>query len=133
MLKNQNLVIVLAILILAISLTLSTIDTLINAISSIFIINGRDLNKNINKNNIKRKSNYIIIIICLITFIISSKGLSILYLFLLADLFCCAAVITIFYGFFKNSINTKIATVSIISGLISGILFFLIKIFKAVF
>ena len=124
MLKNQNLVIVLAILILAISLTLSTIDTLINAISSIFIINGSDLNKNINKNNIKRKSNYIIIIICLITFIISSKGLSILYLFLLADLFCCAAVITIFYGFFNKSINTKIATVSIISGIISGILFF---------
>ena len=56
--------------------------------------------------------------------VISSKGFSILYLFLLADLLCCAAVITIFYGFFNKKINSKLAALSIISGLISGLLFF---------
>ena len=57
-------------------------------------------------------------------FIVASKGLSILYLFLLADLFCCAAVLTIFYSFFKKSISEKNAYISIIIGLVVGLLFF---------
>ena len=54
----------------------------------------------------------------------ASKGFSILYLFLLADLFCCAAVITIFYGFFNKKINSQMSYLSILSALILGILFF---------
>ena len=69
-------------------------------------------------------SKQMIILISLITFFVSSKGLSILYLFLLADLLCCSAVITIFYGFFKKKINPKLAGISITSGLILGLLFF---------
>ena len=60
----------------------------------------------------------------ILVFIIASKGYSILYLFLLADLLCCAAVITIFYGFFNKKINSKLAAYSIISGLLIGLLFF---------
>ena len=63
-------------------------------------------------------------LLSLIVFLISSKGYSILYLFLLADLFCCAAVITIFYGFFRRKIEFKLARLSISLGLISGFLFF---------
>ena len=58
------------------------------------------------------------------SFILASKGFSILYLFLLADLLCCAAVITIFYGFFNKKINTKLASYTIFIGLFSGLLFF---------
>ena len=46
-----------------------------------------------------------------LVFVIASKGYSILYLFLLADLFCCAAVFTIFYGFFNKKINNKLANI----------------------
>ena len=60
----------------------------------------------------------------MLVFVLASKGFSILYLFLLADLLCCAAVITIFYGFFNKKINSKLAAYSIICGLISGLLFF---------
>ena len=59
-----------------------------------------------------------------VVFILASKGYSILYLFLLADLLCCAAVITIFYGFFNKKVNSKLAASSIICGLVSGLLFF---------
>ena len=45
-------------------------------------------------------------------------------MFLFADLLCCAAVVTIFYGFFKKKINTRLALISIILGLSSGLLFF---------
>ena len=37
-----------------------------------------------------------------VAFIVASKGFSILYLFLLADLFCCAFVITVFYSFYNK-------------------------------
>ena len=47
-----------------------------------------------------------------------------MYLFLLADLLCCSAVLTIFYSFYTKSINEKNAYISIILGLAIGLLFF---------
>ena len=122
-LSNNHLLII-SILILALALTLSTIDTLINAISSILIVNGNQISKAIFESSLKKKTNYIIFIICILVFILASKGFSILYLFLLADLFCCAAVVTIFYGFFNKKINSQLSYLSILSSLILGILFF---------
>ena len=123
-LKNKNSFIIIGILILAISLTLSTIDTLINAISSLIIVDGNQINKSLSGKEIKSKTNSIILLLSIIVFILASKGYSILYLFLLADLLCCAAVITIFYGFFNKKINSKLAASSICCALIFGLLFF---------
>ena len=106
------------------ALTLSTIDTLINAISSILITNGNQISKLIFGNSLKNKTNYIILLMSILVFILASKGFSILYLFLLADLFCCAAVVTIFYGFFSKKISSQMSYLSILSALILGILFF---------
>ena len=124
MLSNKSSITVLGILILALSLTLSTIDTLINAISSLIIVNSEQINKSLGTKKIKSKTNFIILLLSLLVFILASKGYSILYLFLLADLLCCSAVITIFYGFFNKKINPKLAGISITSGLILGLLFF---------
>ena len=121
---NNNYIITISILVLALALTLSTIDTLINAISSIFIVNGNQINKSISGKTVRNKTNYIIIFICIIVFVLASKGFSILYLFLLADLFCCSAVVTIFYGFFNKNINYRLSYLSIFSALITGLLFF---------
>ena len=123
-LNEKKSLIVIGILILAMSLTLSTIDTLINAISSLIIVNGNQINKDLSGKKVKDKANIIILLLSVLVFILASKGYSILYLFLLADLLCCAAVITIFYGFFNKKINSKLAAYSIICGLISGLLFF---------
>ena len=121
---NENFFLIVAILILAIALTLSTIDTLINAISSLIIIDGKVVNKYFTGKKIQDKTNKVVLILCLLVFIFASQGFSILYLFLIADLLCCSAVITIFYGFYKKKIDTKLAIISILSGLISGLLFF---------
>ena len=123
-LNERSSIIVIGILILAMSLTLSTIDTLINAISSLIIVNGDQINKSLTGKEIKNKANLIILLLSVLVFILASKGYSILYLFLLADLLCCAAVVTIFYGFFNKKINSKLATSSILCGLIFGLLFF---------
>jgi len=123
-LNEENSLIIIGILILAMSLTLSTIDTLINAISSLIIVNGNQINKNLSGKKVKDQANIIILLLSVLVFVLASKGYSILYLFLLADLLCCAAVITIFYGFFNKKINSKLAAYSIFYGLISGLLFF---------
>jgi len=123
-LYNKNSIIIIGILILAMSLTLSTIDTLINAISSLIIVDGNQINKSLNGKEIKNKANLIILLLSILVFILASRGFSILYLFLLADLLCCSAVITIFYGFFNKKINSRLATASILNGLVFGLLFF---------
>ncbi len=123
-LNNKGPFIIIGILILAMSLTLSTIDTLINAISSLIIVNGDQINKSLRGKEIKNKANLIILLLSILVFVLASRGYSILYLFLFADLLCCAAVITIFYGFFNKKINSKLAAVSIFAGLIFGLLFF---------
>ena len=124
LLDKKNSAVVISILILAMSLTLSTIDTLINAISSLIIVDGKFVNKSLRGKEVKNKANIIILLLSVLVFILASKGFSILYLFLLADLLCCAAVITIFYGFFNKKINTKLASYTIFIGLFSGLLFF---------
>ena len=120
--KEQIIMLSVIVVILGISLTISSIDTLINAISSLIIVDG---NKVINfKGDYFKLSNYLIISISIIVFVVASKGLSILYLFLLADLFCCSAVLTLFYSFYEKSIKEKNAYISILIGLIVGLLLF---------
>ena len=68
-------------------------------------------------------SKYFIVFLSLIALGIASKGFDILYLFLLADLFCCAFVFTVFYSFY-NKVNEKTAYISIIIGLVAGFLMF---------
>ena len=121
LLKDQYLIISVIIIFLAISLTVSSIDTIINAISSLIIVDGKKI---IKIKNYDLLSKQIIIILSIIALFVASKGLSILYLFLLADLFCCAAVLSIFYGFYSKTFFEKNAYVSIIVGLIGGLLLF---------
>ena len=122
LLKEQTFMLSIVVIVLAISLTISSIDTIINAISSLIVVDG---NKIINfKGNYLQLSKQLIIFLSLITFFVASKGLSILYLFLLADLFCCAAVLSVFYSFYSKSFNEKNTYISIIIGLIGGLLLF---------
>ena len=121
LLKDQYLIISVIIIFLAISLTVSSIDTIINAISSLIIVDGKKI---IKIKNYDLLSKQIIIILSIIALFVASKGLSILYLFLLADLFCCAAVLSIFYGFYSKTFFEKNVYVSIIIGLTAGLLLF---------
>ncbi len=122
LLKEQTFALSIIILVLSISLTVSSIDTLINAISSLIVVDGKKITKI--KTDYLNLSKIIIIFLSLIALFIASKGLSILYLFLLADLFCCAAVLTIFYSFYDKNIEEKNAYISIIIGLSVGLLLF---------
>ena len=124
LLKEQTEMLALIIITLGLALTISTVDTLVNAISSLFVVDGKatfNLNK---KTDYLKLSKYFIIFLSVIAFIVASKGYDVLYLFLLADLFCCAFVLTVFLSFYNNSIDEKKAYTSIIVGLIGGFLLF---------
>ena len=124
LLKDQTEILSLLIIILGLALTISTVDTLVNAISSLFVVDGKATFNLDKKTDYLKLSKYFIIFISLITFFIASKGFDILYLFLLADLFCCAFVYTVFYSFYNKGINEKTAYISIIVGLVGGFLLF---------
>jgi len=124
LLKDKTEFLSVMIIIMAVSLTISTIDTLINAISSIVVVDGEKIYQSSMKNNFLKLSKVFIIILSIISLIIASKGFSILYLFLLADLLCCAAVFTVFYGFYKKNFKEKNAMLSILLGLFLGLLLF---------
>ncbi len=124
LLKEQTIFLSLFVIILGMALTISTVDTLINAISSLVILDGKALFNLSKKTNYLNFSKYIILLLSFISFIIASKGFDILYLFLLADLFCCAFVLTVFLSFYDKSINENLAYISILIGLIGGFLLF---------
>jgi Na+/proline symporter len=124
LLKEQTEFLSIIIVILGLALTISTVDTLVNAISSLFIVDGKATFNLDKKTNYLRLSKFFIIFLSLIAFFVASKGFDILYLFLLADLFCCAFVFTVFYSFYNKNINEKVAYISILIGLIGGFLLF---------
>ena len=124
LLKDKTEFLSVLIIILAVSLTVSTIDTLVNAISSLIVVDGKNFYRDTKKKDFLRLSRIIIIILSIISLIIASKGFSILYLFLLADLLCCAAVFTVFYGFYQKEFNERNAMISILIGLFFGLLLF---------
>ena len=123
-LKEQTTVLSFIVIILGLALTISTVDTLINAISSLIVVEGKAVFNFKKKINYLNFSQYIIVFLSLISFIIASKGFDILYLFLLADLFCCSFVMTVFYSFYNKNVKEKTAYISILTGLICGFLFF---------
>jgi Na+/proline symporter len=123
-LKEQKEILSLIVITLGLALTISTVDTLVNAISSLFVVDGKATFNLDKKTNFLKLSKYFIIFLSLISFLIASKGFDILYLFLLADLFCCAFVLTVFYSFYNKNVSEKTAYTSIIIGLIGGFLMF---------
>ena len=124
LLSEQTELLSLIIVTLGLSLTISTVDTLVNAISSLIVVDGKATLNLSKKINYLTLSKYFILILSIVAFAIASKGFSVLYLFLLADLFCCAFVFTVFYSFYNKKLNEKTAYISIIIGLIGGFLLF---------
>ena len=119
-----NSLLTISILILVLALVISSMDTLINAISSTIVIEGNKFISLKDKNSYLSLSRYLISGLSVVIFLIASKGYSVLFMFLFADLLCCAAVFPIFYGMFKGDANEKLSLISVIIGLVSGLLLF---------
>ena len=122
-LNKSDIFALLIVLIFSLCLTISTVDTLLNSISSLTIVHSKDF-FNFKYLKDKKLSNVILIILSILCLVIALYQLSVLYLFLLADLLCCACVYVIFKGFYQKKIYPNQSFILIMIGLCLGLLFF---------
>jgi Na+/proline symporter len=109
---------------LGLALVMSSADTVISAVSSLVAVDMRRLMPNAEKATMMKLSRWLIFLLAIPVLIASAQGYSVLYLFLLADLFCSAAAFPVFFGLFSRRYDGFTAVLSTICGLIAGILVF---------
>ncbi|NYT65103.1 sodium:solute symporter family protein [Alcaligenaceae bacterium] len=109
---------------LGLSLVMSSADTAINAVSSLIAVDLRRRYPQMEQGRVMTWSRLLIFILAIPALVVAAQGYSVLYLFLLADLFCSAATFPVFFGLFSRRYNGLTAVVSTLSGLVAGIAMF---------
>lgn len=109
---------------LGLALVMSSADTAISAVSSLIAVDTNRLFPALNNTQLINISRYFVVLLVIPVWYISAKGLSVLYLFLLADLLCSAMAFPVFYGLYSRRISGIQATLSTITGLVLGLFLF---------
>jgi Na+/proline symporter len=110
------------VIVLALALVMSSLDTLLNGIASVFTL---DLLRYVpNRGNALRASRILTVLIGLPAIAIAAQGYSVLYLFFIADLVCAALIFPVLYGLYNRHISSWNAFASSLAGIVAGLLFF---------
>jgi len=112
---------IIAVLVLAIVLVMSSMDTLLNGITSAFTT---ELARHGAGDSLLNYSRMITAALIIIPIIVASQGFSVLYLFFIADLVCAAVVFPILLGMYARNFTQTAAVVSSVAGLIAGVMYF---------
>jgi len=86
LLNLSNPIMIVILIVLVVSLVLSSSDSLLNAIASLFILNKKEDSKNLTIYRV------MMVVTCFPVYYIASKGYDVFYMFLVADLICCALI-----------------------------------------
>lgn len=105
---------------LGLALVMSSADTVISAVSSLIAVDLRRLIPAASTSTLMALSKTLIFLLAIPVLIAASQGYSVLYLFLLADLFCSAAAFPVFFGLFNRHYNGRTAVLSTVAGLLVG-------------
>jgi len=116
--------VLLIVMILAVALVMSSMDTLLNGLISLFTVDLVRLKPKINKNNILTIAKWGTIVLAGLAILVATRGFSVLYLFLIADLVCVAAAFPTFYGLYSNRYSGKVALLTSIVGIVAGAFYF---------
>ncbi|NIR29523.1 MAG: Na+/proline symporter [Gammaproteobacteria bacterium] len=114
----------LVLLILALALVMSSMDTALNGIASTVTTDLARFRPNTRVGGLLRSSRVLTIITAIPAVFIAALGQSVLYLFLIADLVCAAAVVPVFYGLYARRFTGTGALASAVGGLLVGAMFF---------
>lgn len=110
----------LALLALAVTLCMSSVDTLLNGLASLVAVDlGRVAGAGA-ATRLRRLSQAATLALIVPAIAIASQGLSVLYLFLIADLLCSAAVFPVFYGLYARRFGGAAGVASTLAGLAVG-------------
>lgn len=111
-------------MILAITLTLSTLDSFLNSIAGLFLIDIKRIVPKIDDGTLINIARALTVVFAGVTMLLSIQGFSVLYLFLVADLICAGAVFAVFYGMFFKAADARVALVAALVGIVCGALLF---------
>jgi Na+/proline symporter len=112
------------VLVLALMLVMSSLDTLLNGIASAATSDLARVKPEVRGVSLLRSTRAITVVLVIPAIVIASQGYSVLYLFLIADLVCAAAVFPVFFGLYSKRIGDVAAFASCGAGLVVGALFF---------
>ncbi|MGD1866970.1 MAG: Na+/proline symporter [Phormidesmis sp.] len=111
-----------AVVLLAVALVMSSLDTLLNGISAVFTVDLLRLSNQ--PRQVLLISRVLTILVGIPAVAIASQGISVLYLFFVADLICAALLVPIIFSFYSRYQTAANAFFSAIAGIIIGVLFF---------
>lgn len=114
----------LVLLVLALALVMSSMDTALNGIASTVTTDLARLWPGMAAGRLLRSSRLLTAATAVPAVLIAALGQSVLYLFLIADLVCAAAMVPVFYGLYARRFTGTGALVSSLAGLVAGVLFF---------
>lgn len=117
-------IVVVGVLVLALALVMSSLDTLLNGISSVMTLDLIRFLPHLSSSGILKVSRLISVAIATLAVLIAAQGYNVLYLFLLADLVCAGAIVPILYGLYSRQLTGNAAFWSAILGIAAGALFF---------
>lgn len=106
------------------ALVMSSADTVISAVSSIIAVDVRRLMPQLREVTLMRLSRSLIFLLAIPVMIVAAQGYNVLYLFLLADLFCSAATFPVFFGLYSRRYDGLTAAFSTACGLVAGLVLF---------
>ncbi len=107
-------------MVLAITLMMSTMDSFLNAMASIFLIHIKRVRSGISDRDLIRIAQVLILVCAGVTMLLAVQGFSVLYLFLVADLICAGALFPVFYGLFAGKSDSRAAFIASLAGIILG-------------
>lgn len=109
---------------LGLALVMSSADTAISAVSSLIAVDARRIMPHLTSTQLMAISRKMVILLAIPVWYTSAKGLSVLYLFLLADLLCSAAAFPVFYGLYSKKVTGTQASIATIIGLLASLYLF---------
>jgi Na+/proline symporter len=115
---------VLAVLVLVLALVMSSLDTLINGIASVFTTDLVRLFPGMDGAGVLRLARGLAVLVGIPAIAIAAQGYNVLYLFLLADLVCAGALFPVLLGLYSRRLSGPMALWSTLIGIGSGALFF---------
>lgn len=116
--------VIVGVLVLAVALAMSSIDTLLNGLAAVFTADLSRLRPAAGPTRLLGWSRLITVGLALAAIALAAQGYSVLYLFLVADLVCVAAAAPTFLGLYARRLAGWAAAGSALAGIAAGALFF---------
>lgn len=113
-----------AVLVLVLALVMSSLDSLLNGIASLFTTDLLRIFPEKSTNGILNLTRLLTLVIGIPAILIAARGYNVLYLFLLADLVCAGALFPVLFGLYAKRLTGKMALWSTVVAIGAGALFF---------